>query len=347
MKEKIIDSMCDFNLSPLDFLPLMFERTDEDGTLYIPGWHYDVPGYMYNQDEADEYSYRCKLNWDYAKYEKILKKFTQHLEMINEIAAALPEMDQEDDTAKKELSPELFAFWKAYIRGFDEGEYDYEKMCDIDDRLETIEWVKYIASNVAKGDAVEKFEKDALSEYIDVSVSKEEREYRDNFTKYIYKQAEERIGKNICAYDVVIRSRRLCRLIQLKAPQIIVYNEGRQLAAAFVLHECGISREPVDNNIRLRLERLETMSDEELDEFYRPKKTNSRKSLAPLFVYEIITRKSDSRNHLRQNDILKELGKYPYEITLERKALSRIIHNLADSGYDIYSDNTGVWKEKQ
>lgn len=37
MEEKIIDSMSEENLSPADFITLMFERTDEDGILYIPG----------------------------------------------------------------------------------------------------------------------------------------------------------------------------------------------------------------------------------------------------------------------------------------------------------------------
>ena len=48
---------------------------------------------------------------------------------------------------------------------------------------------------------------------------------------------------------------------------------------------------------------------------------------------------------LERNVDLKELEKYPYEISLERKALGRMIQNLVDSQYGIYSDKTGVWKE--
>lgn len=91
---------------------------------------------------------------------------------------------------------------------------------------------------------------------------------------------------------------------------------------------------------------IEDMTDEELDEYYRPKKSNSRKSLAPLFVYEILTKYSDSDRHLRQKDILDILSKYPYEVTLERKALGRIIHNLTDSwNHAVYQDCTGSWVE--
>ncbi len=49
---------------------------------------------------------------------------------------------------------------------------------------------------------------------------------------------------------------------------------------------------------------FEAMTDEEIDEFYRPKKANSRKSLAPLFVYLILREYSSAEKHLTQNEIL-------------------------------------------
>ena len=61
MVEKIINSMDDINLTPTDFITLMFERTDEDGVLYIPGWLYSRPGWESDApgstDEND--SFRC------------------------------------------------------------------------------------------------------------------------------------------------------------------------------------------------------------------------------------------------------------------------------------------------
>ncbi len=50
---------------------------------------------------------------------------------------------------------------------------------------------------------------------------------------------------------------------------------------------------------------------------------------------------------MRQNEILKYLENMPYEITIERKALSRTIHNLADSQLGVYTDaKTGTWIEQ-
>ena len=89
---------------------------------------------------------------------------------------------------------------------------------------------------------------------------------------------------------------------------------------------------------------FEELTDEEIDEFYRPQKMNSRKSLAPLFVYLILQKYSNTTHPLSQKDILAHLEEDPFEITIERKALSRIIHNLCDSDLHIQSEpKVGTW----
>lgn len=86
------------------------------------------------------------------------------------------------------------------------------------------------------------------------------------------------------------------------------------------------------------------LSEEEIDELYRPQQTNSRKSLAPLFVYLILQQRSTPEHPLRQQEILKLLQHGPYEINIERKSLSRHVHALTDCGLGIYSDSDiGVW----
>lgn len=342
MEEKMIDSMDDEALTPADYITLMFERTDEDGILYIPGWPYDMETEAHN-------SYRCKMDWNLFKYEKVLKEFNTIFAAIEKIAESYDEIEETPGNAKSILVDNaLFEMWNTYLRRLDNGGFDWKKVDGIGDKMDTVEWVRDIAARVAKDERITDYEKETLTEYIDVTVTKEEEKYHRNYVSHIYREAEKRLGDNICAYDVCIRARRVYRLFSLKAPKIVIDNEARILAAALVLHEYGISKEEVDNNIRIRLAKMELMSEEELDELYRPQKTNTRKSMAPLFVYEILRKKSDSKTHLRQQDILKELEKYPYEITLERKALSRIIHNLIDTPhYAVFSDKTGVWVEQE
>lgn len=348
--EEIIDSMSEFTLTPSDFITIMFERTDEDGILYIPGWHYDRPGWQWHAEGSTDIdnSYRCKIDWNLDKYEKVLKKFNRVYSSLKEIAKFYDELYIQEKPPKEVLKNDtLIDVWNTYLAELDRGEFQNKKFNEIDDKLTMISWVKNIAKSITDGEKIADFEKSIISEHIDLTVSDEEVKYRKDFLEHLQKQAELRIGNNICAYDVLVRSWRVCRLFSLGAPDGVINNEGKQFAAAFVLHEYGISREIVDNAIRFRLEQMELMDDEELDELYRPQKTNSRKSLAPLFVFEIINKNSNSKNHLRQKDILKKLNEYPYEILLERKALSRIIHNLSDSAhYHIFQDKTGVWVEK-
>ena len=350
MEEKIV-SMDDANLTPADFITLMFERTDEDGVLYIPGWHYSRPGWQFeasgSTDEND--SYRCKIDWNLEKYEKVKAKFEKLYLAIKEISKFYDKPFEDDKNLDEVLeNAELSEIWNLYLKPFDTGEFDHDKVDEIYDKLETIAWVKQIAARIANGQKIEDFEKEVLIDYVDVTVTEEELAYRQKYLNHLHKQAELRLGDNICAYDVALRAWRLCKLFALGAPQIVINNEGHQLAAAFVLHEYGVSREIVDNAVRLRLEQMELMSEEELDDLCRPQKSNTRKSLAPLFVFEILSKYSNSKTHLRQNDILKKLSEYPYEISLERKALSRIIHNLTDSPqYAVFQDKSGVWVEQE
>ncbi len=357
MEEKMIDVMNEDLFAPAEFITLLFERTDEDGVLYIPGWHYDRPGWEWgvNTDEND--SYRCRVDWNMVKYEKLmdefetlyaaLKKISQHRSHLDGLHGEKPRKITLE-TAKEVLKDETLAqIWYTYVRPYEIENIDIDRVYDIMDRWETVEWVKSIAEELAKGKKLDKYQKEILTEYMDIHVTTEEKEYYCKYMDALREHAEQRLGKSICAYEVIFRARRLCRLFELNPPPVILNNEARCLAETLLLHKHGVSKEIVDNNIRLRLERMELMSDEELDELYRPQKTNTRKSMAPLFVYSILKERSNSKNHLRQQDILKDLEKYPYEIHLERKALSRIIHNLTDSQYAVYSDKTGVWMEQE
>ena len=82
---------------------------------------------------------------------------------------------------------------------------------------------------------------------------------------------------------------------------------------------------------------------EATDYLYRPLKQNSRKSLAPVFVYLILVNYSGPDHHISQKGLINLLERR-YEITIERKALGRIIHGLADSGLGIFfSKRDGCW----
>lgn len=115
-------------------------------------------------------------------------------------------------------------------------------------------------------------------------------------------------------------------------------------AVAMVLHLYAFKVEAVDSMAGIRYERYRTGDDEDMEE--NTKKKNSRKSLVPLYVYLILKEQSDSSRPLKQVDLIRILKEYPYEISMERKALGRIIHNLEDSEIGIYTEpHKGCWYE--
>ncbi len=89
----------------------------------------------------------------------------------------------------------------------------------------------------------------------------------------------------------------------------------------------------------------DNMSDEEIDELYRPQKSNSRRSLAPLFIYAIIVGNSSEEKHLSQQDIIDLLAT-DYEIYMERKAVGRILHTLVGDGLIKSYPKYGAWYDE-
>ena len=74
-------------------------------------------------------------------------------------------------------------------------------------------------------------------------------------------------------------------------------------------------------------------------------KRNSRRQLAPLFVYEILKNCSNPRRRLTQSEIIRRLDAYPYALSIERKALSRTLHLLEDTDLGIHNSRSGSWYE--
>ena len=84
---------------------------------------------------------------------------------------------------------------------------------------------------------------------------------------------------------------------------------------------------------------LDRMTDEEIDELYRPIKSNSRKSLASLFIYLILKEHTDEDHHYTIEEVRQRLAE-DYELDIDRKTISRYVHGLANE------DRTYIWDSK-
>ena len=100
-------------------------------------------------------------------------------------------------------------------------------------------------------------------------------------------------------------------------------------------------------NGELVIEQADYDAFEEDRKYYRIgyKKQNNRKHSLPLFVYLILKNNSSYNNKMSQSQIIDKLFE-KYELEIERKSLSRTIHDLEDENIGIHSLRTGgVWYE--
>lgn len=214
--------------TPVDSIISMFEHTDENGTLYIPEWPYD------GQCNNNEHFYQCTMNWSKSDVKNIVSEYKTLYAALEKIAENWDSINSEADIEK--LSADIQDVWNTYIRELETGDIDVELAIDVSDRMETIDMVKSIAEKIKNGIDISNEESSIYNDFRDVNITENEKAIYNAYRDAIHADADRRIGNSVAAYDVVIRAKRLCRLMSLKAPNIIINNEANLLAQAMVIH---------------------------------------------------------------------------------------------------------------
>ena len=329
------------DLTGEEYIDTIFQMTDtENGIVYIPGW-YDGFG--------KPHSLRCQLkNFSYRECEKAQKEYQKLVSGIKEIANFLNNHPERDTITPDDLGERIYQIWTTYVRPYNADEEKSELLFDIEDRLDTLDMIKDISRHLANDEPMSDADLQFLKEYADITVSSTERQLYRKYTESKFCEAESRVGAGYAATHLIARAMRLCKLYCMGAPGILLRNEEQGLAAAYIIQKYGKNVMPVDDSVRLKIEAyLSSDSDEDdEDSQFTSYSMNTRKSMLPLFVYMIVTQQSDAENPLSQKDILTRLSDRPYEIVVERKAVGRIVHNLAEANLGIHVDKSGVWFEK-
>ena len=330
-------SDCWEGLNAEDLIEKMFERTDADSVLYMPSF--------FTGDDDDRESLRCVMCWELpGDCFSVMEEFAALREALDRIASVFGKGEDYSEEKKNLLDEKLFSVWNTYVRPFETEGFDLDRIRDIEERLAVMEDVREVCGQISSGKEIDQISADFLRDCMDVSVPTEEKAYYERYCGVVMDDARRRLGDRPFAYRTLLHARRYCRLISFDAPSFILEREAQALASALALYRYCKKYEYVDHAVRRHYDRLELMSEEELDALSRPKKANTRKSMAPLFVYLILAEHSDSEHPLTQQQILTYLADDPYEVVLERKALSRIIHNLKDSQVGVYTDkHRGTW----
>ena len=195
-----------FEMMPVaNYVRHLFDETDENHMLCIPGWYYD------GNDESDIF-YSCEIEWTEEEREQFIAEFEEFLAKTADIAKNLTRFHI--CNVKEALSEEEFAFWDKYLRPFEENVWigDFEDSNSVSSKT-----------------------------FFGEELSEEEKKIYKAYKADIYKQAEERLGKNEYSYDVISRAARLCKLISLNAPEIVVGKERNTLIAAMLMYRFGKS----------------------------------------------------------------------------------------------------------
>ena len=318
--------------NPKKFISLMYEKTDANGILYIPGWYYlDEP----------KHSYRCKINWDSNGFDKVMEEFEDLYRKLINIGNCFKNGKEKGMEMVKNNKP-LFKVYNTYLKDFEYAKASAEKIAAIKDKYDTITNVNEIARKFKDGEAVEQYELDLYKEYKDTKVSKAEADLYNDYNAELYADCEKRIGSKPAAIHVIMRAKRIAKLVELGAPRVIVSNEACNLASAYVVHKFATSIEQVSDVKRLEVEKLD--DDDYLDSV-KEKKTNNRKTLVPIFVYFILKEKTNAKKHMTQKELIEEIFTR-HEVEIERKALGRIVHSLAVEYPEInYDQRKGIWFE--
>ena len=328
-------------ITPNEYIYLMFEHTNvEDGILYFP-WSKNI-GY-----KNIVVTYKTEMNWNLTECEKTMAEFNELYSNLEKIASVY-EVITDNPCENKDIfnNEKVFNTWNTFIRTFDTSEYNFDMIREIEDKLETIRELKEISKKIVEEQILDETEKVFLKQALDIDVTEEEKEIYNKYQSIINEESEKRVGTNIFARCFVITANRLCMLMHLGAPQFILDSEARQLASALVVHKYGKYMEETDD-FHCSTSDFFYEYDADSDEFYRPKKKNTRKSLVPLYIYFVLKEYTNSQKHLSDNEFLSIL-KEKYDIDISRNTLSRHVYNLADEGLSIFSiKGQGKWMEQE
>ena len=328
------------NLSPEDLIEKMFERTDADGVLYMPS-------FFTGETPEKEESLRCVMNWEFPNdCFSVLQEFDQLRSDLEQLVDHCDRYGTLKEGEYDALSERQKAVWNTYLLPFScDDAFDGDRLAEIQERIDSIEYTHQICEEILAGKEQDELSMQILNDGVNTKVSAAEEAYVSQSLEARKAECRRRLGDSPFAFYTVMHAKRYHRVLAMKAPDIILSNEAKALASALVLFRWCRKYEYVDNAVRQHYDRLEQMSEEELDELHRPRKNaNSRKSMVSLFVYLILKQHSDSEHPLKQQEILSYLAEEPYEITVERKALSRVIQNLKSSQLGIYTDkHRGTW----
>ena len=232
-----IRKMCEGNMAIGDFLAMMYENTAEDGTLQVPYHHYAPV-------VENTMLLSTRMDWDLPRFEKAVEDFYAVVEALKALAPHCKALwDEGADPATLLADPALFQTYRTYGIPLDNGDFDCDRLWDINDRMDTIRLAQNLKEMLAQGTLDDEESRAFICDSEGVTVTEEECAYSEAYGAHLVTEAKKRMGDRPMAYDAYLRGQRLWRLCALGAPAFLLRLEERDFAVAFMLHRYGTEPE--------------------------------------------------------------------------------------------------------
>ena len=189
-------------LASIDYVTSLFAATDRDGALRMP------KNFGTDEEQDDEFDI-FKMSWNRDGLNLLLSEFQELYAGLSEIAKVYDKLDNNPELVRDALdNPVLFDIWQLYLQR-PQWYGEEERMLDV------------------------ALKKEAQAE----ELSAEEERLLEKYHSEELLESVKNLGGNCFAYDVHILALRLCKLMNLGAPKIIIEHEARCLIGCMALKD--------------------------------------------------------------------------------------------------------------
>ena len=189
-------------LASIDYVTSLFAATDRDGALRMP------KNFGTDEEQDNEFDI-FKMSWNRDDLNMLLSEFQELYAGLSEIAKVYDKLDNNPELVRDALdNPILFDTWQLYLQR-PQWYGEEERMLDV------------------------ALKKEAQAE----ELSAEEERLLEKYHSEELLESVKNLGGNCFAYDVHIHALRLCKLMNLGAPKIIIEHEARCLIGCMALKD--------------------------------------------------------------------------------------------------------------
>ena len=189
-------------LASIDYVTSLFAATDRDGALRMP------KNFGTDEEQDNEFDI-FKMSWNRDDLNMLLSEFHELYAGLSEIAKVFDKLSDIPELVRDTLdNPILFDTWQLYLQR-PQWYGEEERMLDV------------------------ALKKEAQAE----ELSAEEERLLEKYHSEELLESVKNLGGNCFAYDVHIHALRLCELMSIGAPKIIIEHEARCLIGCMALKD--------------------------------------------------------------------------------------------------------------